>query len=320
MAEVVALKDWSAKTHSSFTEMKVLTLADFEKWQQPRFQRPIKINQKVMEFADGLKKNGGVISGILTLGQLPNDAALYKVDGAHRVEAAKLCGLPEFIAEVRIIQIDNIGEMADEFVKLNSNLVRFRPDDFLRGYEENLPMLKRLREICPFIGYDHIRCASTGAPTVGVSQILRCWFGSSAETPKVHNNAAIQLAEMVDEKELSLLTGFLLAAYNAWGHDPENYRLWATLNITVSMWMYRQIVISPRTKRTLSLNVHDFGKCLMSVSASRSYVDWLVGRNVVERDRSPCYTRLKAIFMKRVMDDGLERRPMFPQPMWYVNK
>jgi hypothetical protein len=36
----------------------------------------------------------------------------------------------------------------------------------------------------------------------------------------------------------------------------------------------------------------------MSVSANTDYVDWLVGRNLGERDRTPAYGRLKTIFVQ----------------------
>jgi hypothetical protein len=39
----------------------------------------------------------------------------------------------------------------------------------------------------------------------------------------------------------------------------------------------------------------------MSVSANADYVDWLVGRNLGERDRAPAHGRLKTIFVQGAM-------------------
>ena len=44
----------------------------------------------------------------------------------------------------------------------------------------------------------------------------------------------------------------------------------------------------------------EFQKCLMEVGADATYADWLRGRNAGERDRSPCWHRLKAIIVRRL--------------------
>jgi hypothetical protein len=62
-------------------ETRLLTIADIERWAQPKFQRPIRMNPKVIAFCEELKRNGGMIAGVITLGQIPDDDAYYKVDG-----------------------------------------------------------------------------------------------------------------------------------------------------------------------------------------------------------------------------------------------
>src|SRR5262245_40784177 len=94
--KVVNIKTAVPEISRSKMETRLLTVRELESWTQPRFQRPIKKNSKVMEFCEALKKNGGIIDGILTLGQLPNDPKFYKVDGAHRIAAALDSGLKEF--------------------------------------------------------------------------------------------------------------------------------------------------------------------------------------------------------------------------------
>lgn len=308
----------------SVMETRLVTVAEIETWQQPRFQRPIRMNQKVMEFSEDLKRNGGIISGVITLGQLPSDPALYKVDGAHRCEAAKEFGLPEFIVEVRTVQFLTLAEMAQEFVRLNSSLVRMRPDDILRGMEETTPMLKLIWEQCPFVGYDNVRRASSNSAVMSMSALLRCWAGANADTPGQGGSvAATSLSETLDETDVSSLCIFLNTAYAAWGNDPEYYRLWGALNITMCMWLYRLLVLKPAGAKVqrLSLKLPQFNKCLMSLSASGEYVEWLAGRSMSERDRSPCYRRLRAIFVKRLTDEGTSGRTIkFPSPAWYSNK
>ena len=229
--------------------------------------------------------------------------------------------MPEFIADVRTTLYDTYAEMADDFVALNSSLNRFQPDDVLRGLEETTPMLKLLHKQCDFIGYDNVRRGSHNCPLMSMSAALRCWFGSAAETPKITIAASDRLSRALTEREVQDMSGFLNAAYAAWSRDPENYKLWGSLNMALCMWLYRQLVLNPvaSIKRHVQLNVSQFTKCLMALSADRSYVDWLTGRNILERDRSPCYRRIRAIFVHRLTVDGIKKSKL-PSPDWLLSK
>jgi hypothetical protein len=303
-------------------ETRLLTLAEIESWVQPRFQRPIRMNPKVMAFCEELKRNGGMIAGVITLGQLPDDPNFYKVDGSHRLEAAKTSELPEFIADVRIKQYPTMEDMAKDFILLNDSLVRMRRDDILRGQEEVEPMLKLIREQCSFVGYDNIRRASYSSCMVSMSCALRCWSGSQGETPSlggaIRGNPATN-PENLSEPEAQNLCVFLNTAFAAWGQDPEYYKLWSNLNLTMCMWLFRQLVLNTPTsqKRHVTVNIPQFKNCLMSLSAATDYMEWLVGRNMTERDRTPCYSKLRPLFGKRLISDGVSpKRLRFPQPPW----
>jgi len=117
-----------------------------------------------------------------------------------------------------------------------------------------------------------------------------------------------------------LLVVFLNIAMSAWGRDTEYSRLWSVLNITLCMWMWRRLVLDKErgVKRYVVLNNDQFRKCLMSVSADTNYVDWLIGRHLSNRDRSPAYQRLKSIFARRLTEDGKlgKAKVLLPQPVW----
>lgn len=306
------------------TEQQIVTLADLEAWKLPPFQRPLTMNSKVMDFSEGLKTNGGFVSGVVTLGQLPGDPSLYKVDGNHRCEAAKLSGLTEFFIEVRIMQFDTMEEMAKEYERLNQPLVRMKPDDLLRAREQYCSEMRLLRQQCPYIGYDNVRRASTASPLVSMSAVLRCWFGSAGETPTMGGTgkAGAALADSLTGEEVANLSAFLNLAHSAWGNDPENYRLWANLNLTVTMWLFRQIVLKAPTgnKRYIKLTLAQFRLGLLAMCADGNYCDWLYGRNMTDRDRSPCYTKLRTIFSKRLAQEFNGKLPKLPQPSWYNKK
>lgn len=302
-------------------DTKIFSIEEVNEWKIPPFQRPLRTNAKVLSLAEVMRQEGGSIPGVVTLGHIANDKTVWLVDGQHRAEAFKLSGLPECIADVRMCSFDSMAEMAEEFVGLNSALVKMRPDDILRGLEGSNAALKFIREHCEFVGYDQIRRNSSTAPAVSMSALLRCWASSAGETPggaqrqiPAHVHAA-SLDRLAAEK----LVVFLQVARAAWGGDVEYARLWGALNLTICMWLWRRLVLEEErgVKRFVRLTPEQFKKCLMSVSASSDYNDWLRGRVMGDRDRSPCYARLKAIFVARLQDESRDKKkPMMPLPAW----
>lgn len=326
MSKVIALKNTreAPKAVRSTTDTLIFNVEEVESWKIPPFQRPRRINDKVKTIADELKQNGGFISGILTLGRLANDKTNWLVDGQHRIEAFKISGLKEGLADVRIMHFDTMAEMANEFVRLNSQIVKMRPDDVLRGLEATCRVLQIISHRCDFVGYDQIRRNTTGGPVVSMASILRCWNGSQPETPALsHGGSATSIATTMSELEAENCCVFLLTAHAAWGRDIENYRLWGPLNLCLCMWLYRRVVLDrDRTgvKRSTVLNIAQFKQCLMSLSASADYIDWLVGRTLNERDRRPAYDRIKDIFARRIIAESTDKkRPKLPSPAWTVS-
>lgn len=141
-------------------------------WKVPPFQRPLRVNDKVRLLAEQIGNDGGVIPGVLTFGVIGRDR--FIVDGQHRREAFVLSGKAEGYADARTCYFDTMAEMGEEFVRLNSQLVRMRPDDILRGLESSLPSLQAVRAACPFVGYDMIRRGDR-CPILSMSAVLRAW-------------------------------------------------------------------------------------------------------------------------------------------------
>jgi hypothetical protein len=301
------------KTHTVLDTI-IFTLENLEAWLSPPFQRPIKENDKVRALAEELKENGGIMPGIMTLGKL--DGKTYIIDGQHRKAAFKLSGLREGYVDLRIHYVNSMAEMGEEFVKLNSQLNRMKPDDILRGLEPSIDALTTIRKHCPFVGYDNIRRGDK-QPILSMSMTLRAWYGSSRDVPSpngaVMSTAA--MAETIGTDETKHLIDFLSVAYDAFGRDREYQRLWAGLNLILCMWLYRRMVISQYSMKTPKLTKEQFKKCLMSLSANSNYVEWLVGRNMSERDRSPAYNKIKTMFAQRIMDDT-GKKPYLPLPTW----
>lgn len=271
--------------------------------------------------AEEIKCDGGVLSGIITLGQVARENVIYIVDGQHRLEAFKISGLDEAIADFRHCHFDTMGELAKEYVRLNSALVRMRPDDVLRGLEEYTPSLRAIRTACDFVGYDQVRRYNSPSGSVlSMSALLRCWCASQQETPSSHGLGAQNIAETMDATSLQQVIAFLATCHAAWGREQENFRLWGNLNMTVCMWIWRRLVMQDMpiaaTKRTMRLTVVEFKQCMMSLAASADYVDWLVGRQLGERDRGPCYARIKSIMARRLQEASPNRKVVLLQPTW----
>lgn len=290
-----------------------VTPNDVKSWKLPPFQRDLRRNEKVIAVSEKIKKDGGVIPGVLTLGIL--DKERYLVDGQHRREAFLLSGCTIGFCDIRVLHFVDMAAMGDEFVNINDSLVKMRPDDILRGLEASYEPLAKIRRRCTFVGYDYIR-RNEKSPLMSMSQAIRCWTGSMNEVPKSGGGgSAAHLARTFTMEDAEALTAFLHCAFNAWGRDAVNARLWASLNLTLCMWLYRRTVITQWSARTPKLTNEMFTKCLMAVSAADIYVDWLAGRNLGGHQMSPAYGRLKGLFVGRLeLETG--KKVSFPQPTW----
>lgn len=283
-------------------------------WRLPPFQRDLRINAKVSAVTEEIRKDDGVLPGILTVGVL--DGVTYIVDGQHRLAAWRQTGLDYGYADVRTHFFESLGDMAKEFVRLNSSLVKLRPDDIMRGMEPSTPSLQKIRKKCPWIGYDAVR-RSPNAPVLSMSAFVRMWASSKQEVP-AGGSSVEALAVLEDDAETNIAIEFVQTCFEAWHRDHEYARLWSALNLTVCAWLYRRIVLGERissTSRTARFTKDDFRKCLMALSADGQYLDWLVGRNLSERDRGPAYNKIKAIFARRY-ERETGKSVKLVQPAW----
>lgn len=293
-----------------------VTPAGVKVWKAPPFQRPLKVNAKVIALSKQIQENGGIIPGVIVLGELgPRER--YLLDGQHRREAFLMSGVEKGYVDVRIVTFEDLGEMGQEYVDLNSHLVAFKPDDILRGLEESMQPLTELRRRCRFIGYDSIRRGPT-SPVISMSTALRCWFGSAAEVPG-KPEPVVTVARSLTDDDAQVMVAFFQACHSAWRTDPEYWKLWGALNVTLCAWLWRRVVLATPTAtnaRHARLTPTQFTDCAMGLSANEEYLSWLLGRNQVgDRDRAPCYRRIKEIFVARLSAKGVPAA-RFPAPPW----
>ena len=304
-------------THTTLDTIEV-TPDLVKSWLNPPFQRGLKVNEKVRELAEEIKQTE-VIPGVLTLGILTvsGKREVYLLDGQHRREAFLIAGVKEGYCDVRMRHFAEMDTMGEEFVDLNTAIKTLKPDDILRGLEGSNESLTLIRKRCPFVGYEYIR-RNESAPLLSMAQLLRAWHSATCDTPSSRGMSAMNLARGLTVAESQDICEFIELAHAAWGRDGAYARLWGSLNLSLVMWLYRRITLAPVTKgnsRVVTVNKQLFGRCLMSLSADNDYADWLLGRQLGERDRSPAYGRIKAIFAKRLqMETGQAWR--LPQPPW----
>lgn len=310
---IVKLLDTKPKKATQTTvDTIVITPSTVRQWKNPPFQRPLKVNAKVTALAQQIKGDGGVMPGVVTLGILNRQE--YLLDGQHRREAFLLSGCSEGFTDIRKHFFDSMAEMGMEFVNLNSQLVRLRPDDILRGMEGSNEGLAAIRKSCGFVGYDMIR-RSDHSPVLSMSTALRAWFGSASDIPSNGGMSALESVKMVTSEEGDLISAALLLLHGAWGRDPEYHKLWGALNLTIVLWLYRRMVLTEHSHKVKRIGKDLFGKCCASLSADGAYLEWLYGRGLSERDRSPAFGRIKRIFVAR-LNAETNTKNQLPSPAW----
>lgn len=308
------LKSGPQKQTQTALDTILITPDLVDRWLSPPFQRPLRVTPKVEALAEQIKTDGGVVPGVITLGVL--DGREYLLDGQHRRKAFLMSGCDEGYSDIRRHHFANMAEMGEEFVNLNSSLVRLRPDDILRGMEGVVPALSIIRRRCPFVGYDMVRRGG-GAPLVSMSAVIRCWSASMLDVPQPPSGGVASMLKGFTADDAEQCADFLALCDRAWGRDPEYYRLWGNLTLALCAWLYRRTVLIPpaKTSRTTRLTKDLFVKGMSSLSASSKYMDWLPGRMLRDLDRSPGLTRIKAIIAKRVEDETGQSCKL-PAPEW----
>lgn len=303
------------KNMRSHMETIVVTKETLQQMKRPPFQRELRVTKKVEEIAAELKADSGIISGVITIGVL--DDVRYLVDGQHRLKAFDISGLPEGIADFRVVEFETMADMADAYFKLNSPIATFRADDKLRALEAGVKPLATIRQRCPFVGYEQIRRNPATSPILSMSMLLRCWKAGTNDSPSGSGGPrATDLALALSDEEANSIVQFLEVAMSAWGRDPQYARLWSTLNFTMCIWLWRRVVLTKFSQRTTQLTTSQFGKCLSSLSADEKYIDWLLNRALSDHSRSPAYNKVKSIFGTRIIAEGWSKKPMLPQPQW----
>lgn len=314
------LKSNAEKATQSIAGTIEFTKAIARKWRKPPFQRDLTINKKVEVALKEIVESNGVIPGVLSFGHIIGDdnPIPFLFDGQHRREMFFMSDLEVGYASTQTYFFNNIAEMAKKFVQLNGSLVRFVPDDLLRGMETEQPLLKTIRKRCLFVGYRVDRRRETGS-VVAMANVLRSWSSSCSDVPSASGGAGVtNIAARLTAEDVEQLSGFLHCAYDAWGGEPDRQRLWKTFNLSLCMWLYRRLVLATDVTTTTKLSAAMFTKCLMSLSADAHYVDWLLGRNSSQRFRSPAYTRIKTAFQRRLKQEtGVLHR--LPAPTWAAN-
>ena len=121
---IVKPSSTAEKVTSSVVDTVEITREFLKSLQPPPFQRPFRLNDKVREVSEKIKRDDGVFPGVLTIGVL--NKISYLVDGRHRSEGFLMTDLEKGYADVRTLFCETMGQMADEYVQLNSHIAAMR--------------------------------------------------------------------------------------------------------------------------------------------------------------------------------------------------
>jgi hypothetical protein len=300
-------------THTS-NDTIIVTRELVAKWGKPPFQREVRGQNEKMRTIIAQIKADEVIPGVLTLGLV--SGRLYLVDGQHRIAAFLLSEVQQAFADVRTHHVNSMDELADEFLDINSAIVKMKPDDIMRAMEALNPAISTIRTRCPFVGYDQIR-RGPKTPVLSMTSVVRCWNMSGPEVPASSGGASsAQMAKLLTEEDAAHICDFLGLAFAAWGHDAGDVqRVWSNLNLTLCMWLYRRIVLTAYSPRIQRVPPPLYGKLLVSLTADDKYIDYLAGRQLTDKHRAPTYNRLKAVFVRRLQAET-GKKVVLPAPSW----
>jgi hypothetical protein len=309
---------------------------DTDKWEiPPEIQRPLKVNTKVIAVAQALPLTKK-LEGTITLGFW--DGVVWILDGQHRLAAFILAqekyGLADRVNILCHIEVfATRAAMAARFRLLQQSLLKMSPDDGLRPMAINTPSLQILTRECPFIGFGNIQRLFQTSQTLSMSVLLRCWHGSSFESPSLSNSSMSEYALSMSEAEACECASFLKLAFQVWARIPEYARLWGILNITLCMWFYRRMVLEPASGIT-KLNPDQFRVwlgCLfedpLSIPRAQEkmnwispYRDWLIGKamNIETRRIAAQQIKLRALkfLPARTKHPAKVRKLKFPSAPW----
>lgn len=304
------------KVTKSTTDTIQFTVEEAQNWTLPSFQRELRVNEKVRQIAQQIATDGGVLPGILTFAVFKG--VKYLLDGQHRRASFLLSNCDIGYADARTVFCESMADMGAEYVRLNSAIAKFKPDDILRGIEGSTASLQQIRKACPWIGYDSIRRGDK-SPILSMSVVLRCWAMSKGDIPASSAQTGLRTATEMQQDDVNNFVAFQACAMEAWGRDIEYQRLWGALNLTLCMWLFRRTVLESYSQKSVRMTMAQFKKALQGLSADVGYLDWLVGRLMGDTNRCPCYSRITTIMGNRIGADS-GRKVMFPRPAWALGR
>ena len=123
----------------------------------------------------------------------------------------------------------------------------------------------------------------------------------------------------MEPEQVSMFIRCVSLFEKAWGRDKEYWGIWNALNMVLCMWLYRRQVASSLpsySSRAVRLVEEQWGQMLMALTADHTYMDWLRGRHVGDRDRAPCYERITTIMGRRFFDITGGVKMVWLRPPW----
>jgi hypothetical protein len=295
-----------------------MTIDEANQLHAPPFQRPMRLKSRQLKVVAEIIRNENILPGVITLGKVENDPLTYLVDGQHRIEAFNRSGIEIVTAKIDMMMFKDMNEMSLQFDRLNTPIAKMSANDRLKSMSFTNPVIHMIMEECSFVGFHHTQLGQNAAKVLQLSVALRSWKSGKSKFVGVGSHDAVIIGETISEEEAKDLIKFLKASHKAFGNDKEYFSLWGNLNLSIVAWLWIRLILE-RVPRVTAITEEDFVRCMMSLGSDNAYVPWLKGKNLSVHSRSPCYTRVKDIFAKRLREEGYDKRILFPGAEWVTS-
>lgn len=297
----------SAQKSDPTTDVILATREMLENWKTPPGQRPLVITKKVKAWVPKIQESGEVPGRLLVC---ILHGMKYIVNGHHRRWCALQTTRDEFVVTLDTETVTSEAELGRKAVGVNLPIAPpQKADDHLRHLEQSYPILQKIRRECPFIGYGK----SGGNTVMSVNAAILSWITSGTDSATVMKTTVINVLDDISMEEISLMVHFFKTVYESWGKDSQYAKVWSKLNVTMMAWMWRNTVLSQAGPRVTRLTPEQFCTGAMALTSDPHYLPWLIGRQLSERDKGPCYNKVKAIMVKR-LTEVLHKKVILPSP------
>ena len=311
--------DWSNPPMDCLFKDVLLTIDDLEYLMKPPCQRFVSKTKRVERLTEEMLKTGRLGVGILLVMGLPN-GEVHLVDGNHRIEAFRNSGLKSIIVSVQTKSAKTYKDIAEEYIRCQCSLKTSTVDDKLKGIAVGHPPLQKIAQFCTFVTYK--RASTRSDCLISMSDVVHCWFDASTNPPTRYSGdkgiPIEECAKLITDKDAACIIEWLLVCQISLG--TVNRVLWAPLNMTLCLWLYKQMVKGGCKGPCTRLKIAEFGRGLAGL-VNMKYTNYLKGLKLTTPNAGGnAFALLREHFRGGLASAGIRASAQIPVPKGWPKK